>query len=73
MDFHERKNFVFLFDWSSQKFVPNGPIDNESALVWRMAWHWTAITGVNVDTVYWRIYAALGGDELMIIVIVINI
>ena len=25
----------------SLKFVPKGPIDNKSALVWVMVWHWT--------------------------------
>ena len=48
-------------------FVPKGPIYNKSALVQVMAWHllgakpfWT-----NADPVDWRIYAALGGDELI--------
>ena len=47
----------------SLKFVPRSPIDNKPALVQLMAWR-QAITWTNADPVYWRIYAALGGDEL---------
>ena len=43
----------------SLKFVPRSPIDNKPALVRRQAITWT-----NADPVRWRIYAALGGDEL---------
>ena len=42
-----------------------GLIDNKSALVQVMAWR-QAITWTNDDPVQWRIYAALGGDELML-------
>ena len=38
------------------KFVPKGPIDKNRRQV---------ITWTNADTVYWRIYAALGGDGLI--------
>ena len=45
----------------SWKFVPEGPIDNKSALVQVMAWHRTGnkpfIT--KADLVHQRIYAAL--------------
>ena len=51
----------------SLKFVPKGPIDNNPALVLdnglapnrRQAIIWT-----NADSIHWRIYAALGWDEL---------
>ena len=43
----------------SLKFVRKSPIDNMPALAQAMAWRWT-----NADPVHWRIYAALGGDEL---------
>ena len=39
----------------SLKCVSKGPEDDKSALVQVMAWR---------QTVHWRIYAALGGDEL---------
>ena len=42
----------------SMKFVPNGPIDNNPALVQIIMWN-------SADPVHWRIYAALGGDELI--------
>ena len=45
------------------KFVSKGPIDDMSALVQAMAWR-QAITWTKADPVQWRIYAALGGDEL---------
>ena len=48
----------------SLKFVPRGAIDNEPASVQEMAWR-QAITWTNAGPVHWRIYAALGGDELM--------
>ena len=53
----------------SLKFVRRSPIDNMPALVQsdnglapsrRQAIIWT-----NADPVHWRIYAALGGDELI--------
>ena len=37
------------------KFVPNGLINNKSALV----------TWTNADPVPWRIYAVLGGDAVL--------
>ena len=46
------------------KFVSRSPIDNESALVQVMAWCRTG-DKTNVDSVHWRIYAALGEDELI--------
>ena len=52
----------------SLKFVPKGAIDNKSALVQVMAWCRAGdqpITRANGEPVYWRIYVALGGDELM--------
>ena len=52
----------------SLKFVPKGPIDNKPALVQVMAWRQTgnkATTWTNADGVHWRIYAALGWDELI--------
>ena len=42
----------------SMKFVPNGPFDNNQALVWII---WT-----NADQIHWFIYEALGGDALSI-------
>ena len=41
----------------SLKFVPKGPKDNNLALV-------QIIIGSNADPINWRIYAALGGDDL---------
>ena len=50
----------------SLKFVPRSPINNKAALVQVMAWRRTGdITWTNDDPVHWRIYAAVGGDELM--------
>ena len=40
------------------------PIDNKPALVRVMAWRRQAITLTNADPAHWRIYAALGGEEL---------
>ena len=40
----------------SMKFVPNGPIDNNQALV--------GIIWTNADQIHWFIYEALGGDAL---------
>ena len=48
----------------SLKLVLRSPIDNKPALVQVMAWQ--AIIWTNADPVHWRIYAALGGDELII-------
>ena len=52
------------------KFVPEGPIgnnpefrlDNGFAPNKRQAIIWT-----NADSIHWRIYAALGGDELNVV------
>ena len=50
----------------SLKFVPKSPIDNKQALVQVMAWRRTGdITWTNADPIHWRIYAALGWDELI--------
>ena len=46
----------------SLKFVPMCPIDNNTTLVLIMAWR--RICWINADPIHWRIYAALGGDEL---------
>ena len=49
----------------SLKFIPRNPIDNKPALGHVMAWR--RIGGsliTNDELVHWRIYAALGGDEL---------
>ena len=57
----------------SPKFIPNSPISNIPALIhcvmaWRIAAiyiaRWQAIVITNADAIHWRIYAALGGDEL---------
>ena len=52
----------------SLKFVLRSPIDNKPALVQVMTWRnrQQAITWNNDDLVDWRIYAALGGEELTI-------
>ena len=51
----------------SLKFVPKSPIDNKSALVRVMTLCRTGnkTLRTNADPVHWRIYAALGGDELI--------
>ena len=53
----------------SLKFVPIGPNDNKSALVQLMAWCWTGdkplTEWTDAGPVHWRIYASLGGDELI--------
>ena len=59
MRFREWKFYIFVK--ISMKFVPKGPIDNNSpALVQIMDWHrigfWTT-----ADLIHWRIYATLGG------------
>ena len=52
----------------SLKLVPRSPIDNKSALVQVMAWRRTGDKPLPepmmTPAVHWRIYAALGGDEL---------
>ena len=58
-------------DWMSfkisMKFVPEGPIDIKSVLAQVMAWRRQSTSHylTNTDPVSWRIYAALGGDELI--------
>ena len=50
----------------SLKFVPKGPIDNNTALVHIMTWVQNrpqAIIWNNADLIHWCIYAALEGDE----------
>ena len=51
------------------KFVPKGPIDNKPALVSIMACRLIGdkplLIWTNADQDHWRIYAALGGDDLM--------
>ena len=62
------KNKNRFFSKISLKFVPKGPIDNTPSIGLdnvlapkrRQAIIWT-----NTDPIDWRIYAALGGDELM--------
>ena len=50
----------------SLEFVPKGPIDNNPVFVQLMAWRIgdKAIIWTNADPIHWRIYVALGGDEL---------
>ena len=74
MHFWEWK-VLYLDLKKSLKFVPKGPIDNYPALVQIMAWRRIgdkslAIISTNADRIPWRIYAALGGDELNFILIV---
>ena len=42
----------------SLKFIPTASIDNNQVLVQVIIW-------TNADPIHWRIYAALGGDELI--------
>ena len=55
----------------SLKFVPKGPIDNNPALVkfgldnGLATNRQQAIVWTNADPIHWRIYAALGGGELI--------
>ena len=56
--------FFFLIQ-ISLKFVPKGPVDNTSALV-QVPVRRQAITWINGDPFHRRIYAALGGEELII-------
>ena len=51
----------------SLTFVPRGPIDNKPALDLDNGLtpnRQQAIIWTNADHIHWRIYAALGGDEL---------
>ena len=53
----------------SLKFVPEGPIDNKPSIGLDNGLatnRWQAIIYPNVDPVHWCIYAAPGGDELII-------
>ena len=59
--FMNEKNCILIR--ISLKFVPNGPKDNRSALVRVMAWC-RAIIWTNADPFHWRIFTALGGNEL---------
>ena len=54
------EKFCILIE-NSLKLVPKGPIDNESASVKIIIIIWT-----NADPIYWLIYVALGGDELIV-------
>ena len=61
----------YIFTQLPRMFVPKGPFDNKSILVQAIAWaphRWQAIIWNNADLVHWRIYAALGGCELIIAV-----
>ena len=52
----------------SLHFVPKSPINNKPAFVQVMAWRRTGnkpLPELMLTPVYWRIYAALGGDELI--------
>ena len=52
----------------SFKFVLKGPIDNNPALIYIMAWRQIGdkvIIWTNADPSHWHIYDALGGDELI--------
>ena len=59
----------FNFDQKSTKFVPKGPIDNKAALAGSCnglaPGRRQVITWTNADPVHRRIYAALGGYELI--------
>ena len=48
----------------SLKFVPKGPINNNPALVQKMAWRRSGDKPLSEPIVYWRIYASLGLNEL---------
>ena len=48
----------------SLKFVPRSQIDNKAALFQAMALR-QAITWTKADPDHWRIYGALGGDEIL--------
>ena len=59
---------TFFSFWNkiSLKFVSKGPIDNNPALVYIMAWHWLNDKPLSEPmlTRLTDVYAALGGDEL---------
>ena len=48
----------------SLKYVLRSPIDNKPALVQAVA---SCLFSTNVDPINWRIYAALGRDELKVL------
>ena len=48
----------------SLKFAPQGPVDNNPALVQITAWRRQAVIWTNAALIHRRIYAALGGDEI---------
>ena len=51
---------------NSLKFVPTDAVDNKPTLVKIMAWRRRGENSLSelILTIHWRIYAALGGDEL---------
>ena len=55
---------------NSPNFVLKGPIDSNPALVYIMAWCWIGDKPLSypvlTDPIHWGIYAALGGDDLII-------
>ena len=71
MDFLEWK--CMNFDWMSLKLVPNGAINNIPALVQIMARRRPSDKPLSEPMlVYWRIYASLGLNELMILLMIRN-
>ena len=52
-------DFFLYFDSNFTEIVPRSPIGKKAALVQVTTW-------INTEPVHWRIYAALGGDELNI-------
>ena len=65
---HFRAWNVLYFVKISLKFVLKGPIDNKSVLVQVIARRRTGnkpfIIWTDADRIHWRIYVALGGDEM---------
>ena len=54
---------------SSLKYVARSPTDNKPALVHVMAYHRSGdkpLPGKIDDSIHWRIYVALGGDDTYI-------
>ena len=56
----------------SQKFVPRSPIDNKPALVQVMAWCWIGDKPLPEPMMAQLTDSALGGDELIIIIVPLN-
>ena len=54
---------VRILNKISPRFVPEGRINNNPALVQIMTRRRRVIIWTNADPILWRIYAALGGDE----------